>query len=80
MDPLDMYLPPSMLGDLRKGNFIEFENLLGEPLREGEARGVEMPTVRVLYRLCEALQWRNKELKGMVEIPPKRKAVGGEGA
>ncbi|KAK0903003.1 hypothetical protein LTR57_019406 [Friedmanniomyces endolithicus] len=71
MDPLDMYLPPSMLSDTRKGNFIEFENILGEPLREGERMGVPMPTLRVLYYLCQAIQWKNKELKGLVSIPPK---------
>lgn len=71
MDPLNMYLPPSMLSDVRKGNFIEYENILGEPLREGEALGVPMPTLRVLYHLCKAIQWKNKEIKGLVEIPPR---------
>lgn len=71
MDPLEMYLPPSMLSDTRKGNFIEFENILGEPLREGEKLGIAMPTLKVLYHLCQAIQWKNKELKGLVEIPKK---------
>jgi 2-dehydropantoate 2-reductase len=76
MDPLNMYLPPSMLSDTRKGNFIEFENILGEPLREGEKLGVPMPTLKVLYHLCQAVQWKNKELKGLVQIPPKGDFVG----
>lgn len=76
MDPLDMYLPPSMLSDVRKGNFIEYENILGEPLREGKALGVPMPTLQVLYHLCQAIQWKSKELKGLVEIPVKGKFVG----
>ncbi|TKA79550.1 hypothetical protein B0A55_02739 [Friedmanniomyces simplex] len=71
MDPLEMYLPPSMLSDTRKGNFIEYENILGEPLREGEKLGVAMPTLRVLYFLCQAVQWKNKEIRGLVSIPPK---------
>ncbi|KAK4542802.1 hypothetical protein LTR36_006178 [Oleoguttula mirabilis] len=71
MDPLTMYLPPSMLSDVRKGNFIEYENILGEPLREGEKLGVPMPTLSVLYHLCQAIQWKNKELKGLVNVPPK---------
>ncbi|KAF2200455.1 2-dehydropantoate 2-reductase [Delitschia confertaspora ATCC 74209] len=74
-DPLEIYLRPSMLADVRKGNFLEFENLLGEPLREGTAKGVQMPTLRVLYSLCKAIQWRTKESKGLVSIPPKRNAV-----
>ncbi|GME57759.1 putative 2-dehydropantoate 2-reductase family protein [Neofusicoccum parvum] len=71
MDPLNMYLPPSMLNDLRKGNFIEVENILGEPLKEGQALGVPMPTLKVLYGICKAIQWRTKESRGLVDIPPK---------
>ncbi|KAK7565085.1 2-dehydropantoate 2-reductase family protein [Phyllosticta citricarpa] len=71
MDPLTMYLPPSMLNDLRKGNFIEAENILGEPLREAEALGVPTPTLKVLYGILKAIQWRAKEARGQVEIPPK---------
>lgn len=75
MDPLTMFLPPSMLSDVRKGNFIEFENILGEPLREGEKLGVSMPTLRVLYYLCQAIQWRSKEAKGLVGVQPKGQFV-----
>ncbi|KAF2140706.1 uncharacterized protein K452DRAFT_351902 [Aplosporella prunicola CBS 121167] len=71
IDPLTMYLPPSMLNDLRKGNFIEVENILGEPLREGTALGVPMPTLTVLYGICKTIQWRTKEQRGLVQIPPK---------
>jgi ketopantoate reductase len=55
-----------------QGNFLEFENLLGEPLREGKDAGVAMPTLEVLYRLSQAIQWRIKEKKGLVEIPGKK--------
>ncbi|KAF2822821.1 2-dehydropantoate 2-reductase [Ophiobolus disseminans] len=72
MDPLESYLKPSMQQDLEKGNFIEFENLLGEPLREGRKVGVFMPTLQVLYQLAKAVQWRNMERKGMVDIPKKK--------
>ncbi|KAH5071243.1 hypothetical protein HBH96_002590 [Parastagonospora nodorum] len=71
MDPLTSYLKPSMQQDLEKGNFIEFENLLGEPLREGQKAGVAMPTLQVLYHLAKAIQWRNMEKKGLVEVPKK---------
>ncbi|KAI7163820.1 hypothetical protein D0869_04848 [Hortaea werneckii] len=71
MDPLDLYLPPSMLQDLRKDNYIDYETILGEPLREGEKLGVPMPTLRVLFHLCQAIQWKNKEARGLVNIPPK---------
>ncbi|KAF1986100.1 putative 2-dehydropantoate 2-reductase family protein [Aulographum hederae CBS 113979] len=71
-DAIDMYGAPSMLVDIQKGNFIEVENLLGEPLREGRARGVEMGTVGWLYEVCGALQWRERDRRGMVERPERR--------
>jgi 2-dehydropantoate 2-reductase len=72
VDPLDIYLSPSMFADVRKGNYIEFENLLGEPLREGKEAGVAMPTLEVLYGIARAIQWRTKEARGLVQVPPKR--------
>ncbi|EXJ82591.1 hypothetical protein A1O3_06404 [Capronia epimyces CBS 606.96] len=66
-DPLEIFCAPSMLQDRRKSRFIEHENILGEALREGEKAGVSMPTVRVLYGLCKAVQWRTKELHGLVD-------------
>ncbi|KAH9869681.1 hypothetical protein IAQ61_006893 [Plenodomus lingam] len=68
-DPLEKYLKPSMQQDLEKGNLIEFENLLGEPLRAGKERGVPMPMLEALYQLAKAIQWRIKETKGLVQIP-----------
>ena len=50
---------------------IEFENLIGEPLREGRKLGVKMPTIEVLYNLCKAIQWRLMEERGMIEVPAR---------
>lgn len=55
-----------------QGNYIEFENLLGEPLREGKKVGAPMPTLEVLYQVARAMQWRTKEARRLVEVPPKR--------
>lgn len=33
--------------------------------------GVQMPTLQVLYQLAKAIQWRNMERKGLVEVPKK---------
>ncbi|KAL2816816.1 2-dehydropantoate 2-reductase family protein [Aspergillus cavernicola] len=71
IDPLTIYLKPSMLDDVERGNLTEFENLLGEPLREGTSRGIAMPTATFLYHTLKAMQWRFKERKGLVTIPPK---------
>jgi 2-dehydropantoate 2-reductase len=60
-----------VLANNEQGNFIEFENLLGEPLREGRKAGVPMPTLEVLYQLARSIQWRTKEAKGLVKLPGK---------
>ncbi|KAF2136913.1 uncharacterized protein K452DRAFT_258460 [Aplosporella prunicola CBS 121167] len=70
LDPIPMYNPPSMQVDVRKGRFTEFENILGEPLKEGAAHGVPMPTLKFLYSVCRSLQWRTKEKNGLVTVPP----------
>ncbi|KAG9186090.1 hypothetical protein G6011_02646 [Alternaria panax] len=72
IDPLESWLKPSMQQDLDKGNLIEFENLLGEPLKAGKDAGVSMPTLEVLYQLAKAIQWRIKESRGLVEVPGKK--------
>ncbi|KIW88557.1 uncharacterized protein Z519_10603 [Cladophialophora bantiana CBS 173.52] len=69
MDPITMYNPPSMQVDVRKGRFIEFENIVGEPVREGTSRGVPMPILTVYYHILRSLQWKLKEKKGLVTIP-----------
>ncbi|KAH8424020.1 ketopantoate reductase family protein [Aspergillus melleus] len=69
MDPITMYNPPSMQVDLRKGRYCEYENIVGEPLREGTKHGVPMPTLTVLYGILRAIQWRTKEKNGLIPIP-----------
>ncbi|KAF7185179.1 hypothetical protein HII31_13454 [Pseudocercospora fuligena] len=64
-DPVDAFFHPSMMQDIEKGNFIEAEVIAGEPLREGEAAGVPMPTLKVVYELLRALQVRTKESRGL---------------
>lgn len=66
-EPIDAFCTPSMCQDRRKNRFIEFENILGEALREGLRAGASMPTIRTLYGLCKAIQWRTKELNGLVD-------------
>ncbi|KIW63109.1 hypothetical protein PV04_09985 [Phialophora macrospora] len=79
-DPIEIFCAPSMLQDRRKKRFMEFENILGEALREGEKAGAAMPTVKCMYGLCKAIQWRTKELNGMVDaqkLMEERKAKTG---
>ncbi|KAJ4403625.1 hypothetical protein N0V85_005055 [Neurospora sp. IMI 360204] len=60
-DRYDKFFKPSMLQDVEKGRFIEFENLVGEPLREAERVGVETPTLKVVYGLLKGLQFKARE-------------------
>lgn len=66
-DPVDAYFHPSMMQDIEKGNFIEFEVIVGEALREGRARGTPMPTLTVVYSLLKALQVKTMEGGGLWE-------------
>ncbi|RAL10948.1 ketopantoate reductase family protein [Aspergillus homomorphus CBS 101889] len=69
MDPVTMYNPPSMQVDVRSGRFTEFENIVGETVREGRVKRVAMPTLTVLYGILKAIQWRTKEKRGLVTVP-----------
>ncbi|KAL1305507.1 hypothetical protein AAFC00_002378 [Neodothiora populina] len=70
LEPIEIYFCPSMLVDVQKGNLTEFENIVGEPLREGTKNGVDMPTLRTMYGLLQAMQWKTMERKGLVNVPP----------
>lgn len=70
LDRITTYNAPSMLLDIRAQRFCEFENLVGEPMREGLAKGVPMPTITLLYHILSAMQWKIKVMKGLVQVPP----------
>ncbi|POR36824.1 2-dehydropantoate 2-reductase [Tolypocladium paradoxum] len=66
-DPIDSAFKPSMCQDIEKGNLMEIENIVGEPLRAGESKGVSMPTLRTIYGLLKGLQLQTLEAKGKWE-------------
>ncbi|KAL3454342.1 ApbA-domain-containing protein [Aspergillus insuetus] len=66
-DPNETAFKPSMCQDLEKGNLMEIENLVGEPLREAERVGVAAPTLRIVYGIMKGLQVKAKEEKGLWE-------------
>lgn len=71
LDRITTYNAPSMLLDVREPpRFLEFENLVGEPMRVARDKGVPTPTLSVLYHLLGAMQWKRKAMVGLVEIPP----------
>jgi ketopantoate reductase len=55
-----------------QGNYIEYENLIGEPLREAQRIGLDTPILKTIYELCRMIQWKTKEGKGLVKLPAKR--------
>lgn len=71
VDLYESFFVPSMAQDILKGNFTEFENIVGEPLREAEALGVPTPTLRVVYGVLKGLQFQTQVSKGLVEVPEK---------
>ncbi|RJE19731.1 hypothetical protein PHISCL_07923 [Aspergillus sclerotialis] len=66
-DPNDTAFKPSMCQDYEKGNLMEVENLVGEPLREAEKLNVPAPTLRIIYCIMKGLQLKVKESKGLWE-------------
>ncbi|KAI1379746.1 2-dehydropantoate 2-reductase family [Hypoxylon crocopeplum] len=67
-DPIGIFFKPSMQQDVEKGNLTEYESILGEPIKVAEQFGVAVPTLKVLYGLMRAIQWRAKEKKGLVNL------------
>ncbi|KAF4970125.1 hypothetical protein FZEAL_10108 [Fusarium zealandicum] len=59
-EPIDAHVPPSMLVDARKKQYIELENLIGEPLRAAKARQVPTPILQSLYSLARSYQWKTR--------------------
>ncbi|EFX01439.1 2-dehydropantoate 2-reductase family [Grosmannia clavigera kw1407] len=71
-EPIEIYFKPSMQQDVEKGNYTEFENIVGEPLRTARKLGVPAPTLTVLYGILRAMQWRTKEQKGLITLESAR--------
>ncbi|KAL1852628.1 hypothetical protein Plec18167_007722 [Paecilomyces lecythidis] len=71
VDPWSFF-KPSMLQDVEKNNFTEFENIVGEPVREAQRLGVPTPTLQVIYALLQTMQWKTKESRGLFTVPSER--------
>ncbi len=56
---------PSMGQDAIKGNYMEIETIVGEPVREAQRLGVPVPTLQVIYGLLKGQQVKTKESKGL---------------
>lgn len=67
-----VYYPPSMLIDVRNGNFTEYKNITSSVLKIAKRNHVDVPTLTVLNNLLHLLQYRTMEEKGMFVLPKIR--------
>ncbi|RPB20687.1 6-phosphogluconate dehydrogenase C-terminal domain-like protein [Terfezia boudieri ATCC MYA-4762] len=56
-------ITPSMLEDARKGMEMEVEAFCGEVVRTGERLGVELPVLKALYPILQAMNYRFKQAR-----------------
>lgn len=64
-----VYAKPSMKVDVEKGNPMELEAILGNPLRVAERNNVPTPVLSVVYKLLKGVQFRLMEGKGHIALP-----------
>lgn len=67
-----VYYLPSMLVDVRKGNYLEAETLCGNVVRIARKNGVTVPTLEAIYVMMGVVQRRTMEEKGNLEVPSQR--------
>lgn len=68
VDQLASHFVPSMAQDVARGNLIECENIVGEPVRAARDLGVPCPTLTCIYALLRGIQTRTKLRKGLVQF------------
>lgn len=61
-----LYYKPSMQIDIEKGNPIELEVILGNPLRIAKKLGIKTPILSVVYNLLKGVQFRLLEGRGLI--------------
>jgi 2-dehydropantoate 2-reductase len=66
-----IYYKPSMQVDVEKGNPMELEAILGNPIRIAKSLGVQVPLLSLIYHLLRGVQFRLLEARGAVSVPDK---------
>jgi ketopantoate reductase len=66
-----IYYKPSMQVDVEKGNPMELEAILGNPIRIAKSLGVQVPLLSLIYHLLRGVQFRLLEARGVVSVPDK---------
>lgn len=63
-----LFYEPSMLIDYRKGQLMEVESILGNPLKIARRNNVDTPTLNVVYNLLHLVQFKILEQRGVITI------------
>lgn len=58
----------SMLVDLKKGQLVEVEVILGNPLRMAARNGVQTPILSTVYELLKMIQFGTRERIGLIKV------------
>ncbi|ODV86924.1 hypothetical protein CANARDRAFT_6491 [[Candida] arabinofermentans NRRL YB-2248] len=66
------WYPPSMLVDMRKGNYCEYQVILGNALDIAKENGVPAPVLSCMYHLLHVVQMKTQEKKGKFVLPEVR--------
>ncbi|GMM27810.1 hypothetical protein DAMA08_005260 [Martiniozyma asiatica (nom. inval.)] len=66
------WYPPSMLVDVRKGNYTEYKVIVGNAIEIAKENGVSAPYLNMLYNLLHVVQMRTMEEKGRFDLPVER--------
>ncbi|CCF56401.1 hypothetical protein KAFR_0B01030 [Kazachstania africana CBS 2517] len=64
----NLIFKPSMCVDMEKGQLMELEAILGNPLRIGKSYGIDAPILSMLYNLLHMLQFKLREQKGLLKF------------
>lgn len=66
------YFEPSMRVDVKKGNPIELEAILGNFLLNARELNVDTPILEIIYKLLKLVQCRLFEQNGHISVPEER--------
>ena len=66
-----IWCTPSMLVDLRKKNFIEYEVIVGNPMRIAMENSLQVSNLKIIYSLLSGVQKSLMETKGMITLLKK---------
>lgn len=64
------YYEPSMLVDVKKGQAMELEPILGNPMRAAHKHNLSVPLLQVVYIMLRGRQMALLERRGLVDLPP----------